>query len=688
MSGFSLKFAAPAATAVAGFLMLTADAPLFAAEVQLAANYPSAPRVAALPPRAAGAATSGVQPLSEPVWGLISAARLNVRTGPGADFRIVTTLSGGDRIRVTGKDGEWLEIDWPSGAPAWISKDFVAADGTVIGNNVRIRAQGHPQSPVLREVDSGERLTIVGSAGNWYKIEAPAGSRAYVYGKYAILGVEGPAPSPAAVAPAPAAAQAEPAPTQSVVSAPAEPPAALPPLELAASPAPAKVNAAPVLTVEPAAPVPEKIAAAEPPSSVEPLPEALVAPPAAAAVSPAMPATAALKEPEPVVAAAPAAVIAPSEIPAPPPALAAVQTPVALPSSPTAPLNAPVRPEPLRAKSASNKYDPMYGTVLPPPSDVKVEPQAYESGRMDAAAGSSAASLYEEPEDESDWNRSGGLVGKTKSTFVGVGHTIKGSPQKVAETTSGTYQMVAPKVTTPVKQGAGAVAEGGRFVGHTISDGAKTGYTKTKEFFVGNTNEKEEEKKDEPKDQSSAASGAEEASPAGWVPVAELAEGANGAQAPDEIPASMLVAPVNNTANSIGNSEPTTERMAAVDVSAAPAPSSSRSSEVREGALPVPTGAAPKAERLPAARAAQVRPQDGQFANAEGYLEPAAFAPVEGATHRLVSGGSTQYYLAAERGVDLDGLLGRKVSVSGAFTSSSAAGGQQILVVGSAEALD
>lgn len=440
------------------------------------------------------------------------------------------------------------------------------------------------------------------------------------------------------------------------------------------------------------APAPEKTAAAEPPSSVEPLPEALIAPPAAAAVStPApvpAPETAEVKAPEPV---APAAVVAPSEIPAPPPTLAAIQSPVALPPSSTAPLGAPVRPEPMRKKAASSKYDPMYGTVLPPPSDVKVEPQAYESGRMDAAAGSSAASLYAEPEQESDWNRSGGLVGKTKSTFVGVGHAIKGSPQKVAETTSGTYQMVAPKVTTPVKQGAGAVAEGGRTVGHTISSGVKTGYTKTKEFFVGNTDEKEEEKKDAPKDQSSAVPAQDEAAQAEWVAVSALAEAADegedvayAAQAPDEIPASMLEAPVNTDKNSSGNSEPTTERMAAVAVPAAPAPSSSRSPE----ALPVPTGTAPRAERLPEARVSQVRAQDGQFANAEGYLEPAAFAPVEGATHRLVSGGSTLYYLAAERGVELDGLLGRKVSVSGAFTSSSAAGGQQILVVGSAETLD
>lgn len=698
MSGFPLKFVAPAATAVAGFLMLTADAPLYAAEVQVAANYPAMPRAATVSPRAAGTAVSGVQPLSEPVWGLISAARLNVRTGPGSDFRIVTTLSGGDRIRVTGKDGEWLEIDWPRGAPAWISKDFVAADGTVIGNNVRIRAQGHPQSPVLREVDSGERLTIVGSAGNWYKIEAPAGSRAYIFGKYAILGVEGPAhasPALAAAQPGPAPA-VSPEPTQSVVSAPIEPPAALPPMELAAAPvpAPAKANSAPLVKVEPAAPVelPAPVAAAESatPSRIEPLPEALVAPPAAAVAAPAPahePETAAVKAPEPVAEAA-AAPNAPSAIPAPPPTLAAIQTPVALPPSSTAPLGAPVRPEPMRKKAASNKYDPMYGTVLPPPSDVKVEPQAYESGRMDAAAGSSAASLYEAPEEDSDWNRSGGLVGKTKSTFVGVGHAIKGTPQKVAETTSGTYQMVAPKVTAPVKQGAGAVAEGGTYVGHTVSGGVKTGYTKTKEFFVGKSDEKKEEKAVEPKDQSSAAP-APSADPAALSERAGAGEDVSyEAQAPDEIPASMIEASVNNVKNGIGNPEPTTERMAAADVAAAPAPSSSRSNQAREGALPVPTGAAPKAERLPDARASQVRPQDGQFANAEGYLEPAAFAPVEGATHRLVSGGSTLYYLAAERSVDLDGLLGRKVSVSGAITSSSAAGGQQILTVGSAEALD
>ena len=59
--------------------------------------------------------------------------QLNVRSGPGADFNSLGTLSPQDVVRLIGKDpnGAWLQIEFPS-APdgkGWVNAAFVQAQG-------------------------------------------------------------------------------------------------------------------------------------------------------------------------------------------------------------------------------------------------------------------------------------------------------------------------------------------------------------------------------------------------------------------------------------------------------------------------------------------------------------------------------------------------------------------------------
>ena len=59
--------------------------------------------------------------------------RLNVRSGPGADFNSLGTLNPQDVVNLLGKDpnGAWLQIDFASGpeGKGWISSGFVQARG-------------------------------------------------------------------------------------------------------------------------------------------------------------------------------------------------------------------------------------------------------------------------------------------------------------------------------------------------------------------------------------------------------------------------------------------------------------------------------------------------------------------------------------------------------------------------------
>lgn len=169
-------------------------------------------------PLAAPAETSGRQVLnSGAAWGQVNGDRVNVRSGPGTQTHIVTTLRAGDYVRARAIQDGWLEIDWPRSVPAWIGKESVrasaGADGVVSGvtmASATVHCAGHPRATVLAKLDSGARVIIIGDEGMWYKIKAPESAAAFINARYVVTGVTPPAPE--AVAPPIAAATPAPQP--------------------------------------------------------------------------------------------------------------------------------------------------------------------------------------------------------------------------------------------------------------------------------------------------------------------------------------------------------------------------------------------------------------------------------------------------------------------------------------------
>jgi len=180
-------------------------------------------------------------------WGQINGDRVNVRTGPGLQNPVITTLHGGEYVKARALQDGWLEIGWPQTVPVWVGKEYVqagpdAADwsGTVTAAKARVYSAGTPQSTLLAKLDAGTRVAIVGQEGNWYRIKAPESAAAYVSYKYVITGV---APATPVAEPA-TAAQPAAAPAASVASVQRSAEAATPVVRTS-TPAPAAAKAAP-----------------------------------------------------------------------------------------------------------------------------------------------------------------------------------------------------------------------------------------------------------------------------------------------------------------------------------------------------------------------------------------------------------------------------------------------------------
>ena len=66
---------------------------------------------------------------------------VRVRTGPGLDYEIVGHLNRGDRVSVTGSEGEWHRIETADGLAGWIAAAYIGfrSDGDSAGDALKGR---------------------------------------------------------------------------------------------------------------------------------------------------------------------------------------------------------------------------------------------------------------------------------------------------------------------------------------------------------------------------------------------------------------------------------------------------------------------------------------------------------------------------------------------------------------------
>lgn len=144
------------------------------------ASAPALPTTAAAPAEAAAetedaAANMAVVPAVVPEvvaqgTANVSGARLNIRSGPGSEYRIIGKASGGEGLEVAARseDGAWVAIvreDLPAGA-GWVSAALVTVDG------------GVNELPVLDAVFSGADAPAAPVAAPVAPVAPPAAEEA------------------------------------------------------------------------------------------------------------------------------------------------------------------------------------------------------------------------------------------------------------------------------------------------------------------------------------------------------------------------------------------------------------------------------------------------------------------------------------------------------------------------------
>ena len=88
----------------------------------------------------------------DPVTKAITADRLNVRSGKSLNHSIIGQLVQGEKVKEIRTVGEWMEIETPKGAFAYVSSDFLAK--TKGGSTAPVSPVGKPAQPADNKPDA------------------------------------------------------------------------------------------------------------------------------------------------------------------------------------------------------------------------------------------------------------------------------------------------------------------------------------------------------------------------------------------------------------------------------------------------------------------------------------------------------------------------------------------------------
>ena len=128
------------------------------------------------------------------VYGTINGDYVNVRSGPGLNYNVITMMNWGDRVEVLGNTEEWYNILLSDGSKGWVYGNYIVVNqtnvaaqepakvyGTISANSVNIRSGPGLNYNVITMMNWGDRVEILGNTEEWYNILLSDGSEGWVF---------------------------------------------------------------------------------------------------------------------------------------------------------------------------------------------------------------------------------------------------------------------------------------------------------------------------------------------------------------------------------------------------------------------------------------------------------------------------------------------------------------------------
>jgi len=125
----------------------------------------------------------------------LTTADVEIRSGPGTKYDVVTTIPKGIKVNVVGREGNWLKVESKQGnKPGYISEKYArpletqpvaqlkTATPSVAGayrtlRDVELREGPGTKFKVVTLLPAGIKINVVRAEGDWLRVESKKGGK-------------------------------------------------------------------------------------------------------------------------------------------------------------------------------------------------------------------------------------------------------------------------------------------------------------------------------------------------------------------------------------------------------------------------------------------------------------------------------------------------------------------------------
>src|SRR3989338_2296594 len=117
----------------------------------------------------------------KPFTGKISANKVRIRIKPDLESHILRQVNKDDLLLIVGEEGEFYAVEPPKGTKAFIFRSYVL-DDVVEANRVNIRIEPHVDAPIIGQLQLGDKVKgqVCALNNKWLEIPAPKQTLFYV----------------------------------------------------------------------------------------------------------------------------------------------------------------------------------------------------------------------------------------------------------------------------------------------------------------------------------------------------------------------------------------------------------------------------------------------------------------------------------------------------------------------------
>lgn len=117
----------------------------------------------------------------KPFTGKVLANKVRIRSKPDLESHIIRQLTRGDLLLINGEEGDFWSVQPPKGTKAYVFRTYIL-DGVVEASRVNVRLEPHADAPIIAQLQTGDKVKgdICPMNHKWLEIEPPISAKFYI----------------------------------------------------------------------------------------------------------------------------------------------------------------------------------------------------------------------------------------------------------------------------------------------------------------------------------------------------------------------------------------------------------------------------------------------------------------------------------------------------------------------------